>query len=84
MVSADVSGVHALALRDWRGPVVLEVPLVIVHVGPSHLPLPAVLGGAVERRMLELAAAEPRVSATAIQTVGSKGYDGFLIAAVIA
>jgi predicted O-methyltransferase YrrM len=36
------------------------------------------------RRMLELAAAEPRVSATAIQTVGSKGYDGFLIAAVIA
>ena len=29
------------------------------------------------RRMNALIAAEPRVSATAIQTVGSKGYDGF-------
>ena len=27
----------------------------IVHVGPSHLPLPARFGGAVERRMMELA-----------------------------
>jgi len=27
---------------------------------------------------------EPRVSATAIQTVGSKGYDGFAIALVTA
>lgn len=31
------------------------------------------------RRFVELAAAEPRVSATAIQTVGSKGYDGFAL-----
>jgi predicted O-methyltransferase YrrM len=29
------------------------------------------------RRMNALIASEPRVSATAIQTVGSKGYDGF-------
>jgi predicted O-methyltransferase YrrM len=36
------------------------------------------------RRFNELLAAEPRVSATAIQTVGSKGYDGFAIALVIA
>ena len=35
------------------------------------------------RRLHELIAAEPRVSATAIQTVGSKGYDGFAIALVI-
>ncbi len=34
------------------------------------------------RRMIELIAAEPRVSATAIQTVGAKGYDGFAIAIV--
>jgi predicted O-methyltransferase YrrM len=34
------------------------------------------------RRFNELVAAEPRVSATAIQTVGSKGYDGFAIALV--
>jgi predicted O-methyltransferase YrrM len=34
------------------------------------------------RRFNELLAAEPRVSATAIQTVGGKGYDGFAIALV--
>jgi predicted O-methyltransferase YrrM len=31
------------------------------------------------RRLNELLKAEPRVSATAIQTVGSKGYDGFAL-----
>lgn len=36
------------------------------------------------RRFYELLAAEPRVSATAIQTVGSKGYDGFAVALVTA
>ena len=36
------------------------------------------------RRFNELVAAEPRVSATAIQTVGNKGYDGFTLARVIA
>ncbi|MEH1947869.1 MAG: O-methyltransferase [Nostoc sp.] len=36
------------------------------------------------RRFNELLASEPRVSATAIQTVGSKGYDGFAIAIVTA
>jgi predicted O-methyltransferase YrrM len=40
---------------------------------------PGVLG---IRRFYELAAGEPRVSSTAIQTVGSKGYDGFAIALV--
>ncbi|HUE16413.1 MAG TPA: O-methyltransferase [Planctomycetaceae bacterium] len=34
------------------------------------------------RRFNEILAAEPRVSATAIQTVGSKGYDGFALALV--
>ncbi len=34
------------------------------------------------RRMNELVAKDPRLSATAIQTVGSKGYDGFAIALV--
>jgi len=36
------------------------------------------------RRFNAMLAAEPRVSATAIQTVSSKGYDGFAIAVVIA
>jgi predicted O-methyltransferase YrrM len=34
------------------------------------------------RRVVEMVANEPRVTATAIQTVGEKGYDGFLIALV--
>jgi predicted O-methyltransferase YrrM len=35
------------------------------------------------RRLIELLAAEPRVSATAIQTTGVKGYDGLAIALVV-
>ena len=34
------------------------------------------------RRVVELMGAEPRVTATAIQTVGGKGYDGFILATV--
>jgi predicted O-methyltransferase YrrM len=36
------------------------------------------------RRFFKLVAAEKRVSATAIQTVGSKGHDGFALVVVIA
>jgi predicted O-methyltransferase YrrM len=36
------------------------------------------------RRLNELIAAEPRVDATALQTVGSKGYDGLTLALVVA
>ena len=35
------------------------------------------------RRLMELVPREPRVTATAIQTVGSKGYDGFFLARVL-
>lgn len=42
---------------------------------------PAVVG---TRRVIEAMATEPRVSATAIQTVGSKSYDGFAFALVVA
>jgi len=34
------------------------------------------------RRFYEMLAAEPRVTATAIQTVGAKGHDGFAVALV--
>ena len=34
------------------------------------------------RQLYQDIAAEPRVSATAIQTVGVKGYDGFCMAVV--
>lgn len=36
------------------------------------------------RRCLEVLAAEPRLDATALQTVGAKGYDGFAVALVAA
>jgi predicted O-methyltransferase YrrM len=36
------------------------------------------------RRFYDLLAAEPRLTATAIQTVGDKGYDGFVLALVTA
>ena len=35
------------------------------------------------RRFAELLAAEPRLSATALQVVGMKGYDGFALAVVL-
>ena len=35
------------------------------------------------RRFTDLVAAEPRLDATALQTVGAKGYDGLLIARVL-
>lgn len=35
------------------------------------------------RRFTELTAAEPRLSATVLQTVGVKGYDGFALAVVV-
>ena len=41
---------------------------------------PEVLGSL---RLHELIAAEPRVEATTIQTVGAKGYDGFTLALVV-
>ncbi|MFD7895588.1 O-methyltransferase [Streptomyces sp. NPDC059743] len=42
---------------------------------------PSVVG---TREMIDLIAANPRLSATAVQTVGVKGYDGFLLARVLA
>lgn len=35
------------------------------------------------RKMFDMIASEPRVSSTAVQTVGVKGYDGFLMAVVL-
>ena len=35
------------------------------------------------RRFFDVLAAEKRVSATVLQTVGSKGYDGFALAFVM-
>ncbi len=48
-------------------------------LGDPHDPDEAVKA---QRRLHEMLAEEPRVSATTIQTVGGKGYDGFLLALV--
>ncbi|MEU0402312.1 O-methyltransferase [Streptomyces sp. NPDC006197] len=42
---------------------------------------PAITG---TREMFDLIAGEPRLDATALQTVGTKGYDGLLLARVVA
>ncbi len=77
-------------------PEYLAWALRLTHVGSVIVVDNVVRGGAVVdaettdpdiqgiRRMNEMIAAEPRLLATAIQTVGSKGYDGFAIALVIA
>jgi predicted O-methyltransferase YrrM len=49
-------------------------------VADADSPDPRVQGA---RRFFEMLAAEPRLSATALQTVGIKGYDGFAMALVI-
>ncbi|MFJ7069482.1 O-methyltransferase [Streptomyces sp. NPDC101115] len=49
-------------------------------IATEHPDDPAVTG---TREMFDLVAAEPRLDATAFQTVGTKGYDGLLIARVV-
>ncbi|MFD5325385.1 O-methyltransferase [Streptomyces sp. NPDC127092] len=49
-------------------------------VATEHPDDPSVTG---TREMFDLVAAEPRLDATAVQTVGTKGYDGLLIARVV-
>jgi predicted O-methyltransferase YrrM len=51
------------------------------RVRHAHETQPSVVG---TRRMFEMMAAEPRLDATAIQTVGAKGWDGLAIAMVVA
>ena len=48
-------------------------------VADAGSPDPAVRG---IRRFHEMVAADPRLSATAVQTVGSKGWDGFALVLV--
>jgi predicted O-methyltransferase YrrM len=76
-------------------PEYLELSLALAHPGTLIVADNVIRNGEVAnphsadervrgvRLFLELAAADPRVSATAIQTVGSKGYDGFALLLVI-
>ncbi len=85
-IDADKAGYpdyFAWALRlARRGSVIIADNVVRQGaVADPASPDPAVQG---VRRFHALLAAEPRVSATAIQTVGGKGYDGFTLALVVA
>ena len=71
---------HALALSRSGSVIVVDNVVRGGTVIDADSHDAAVLG---TRRLLERVAAEPRVAATAIQTVGAKGYDGFLIARVV-
>ncbi len=77
-------------------PEYLSWALRLTHVGSLIVVDNVIRGGAVAsadsadpniqgiRRMNEMIAAEPRLLASAIQTVGSKGHDGFALALVVA
>jgi predicted O-methyltransferase YrrM len=71
----------ALKLTRVGSVIVLDNVIREGAVADAHSADPAVQG---VRRANELMAKEPRVSATAVQTVGSKGYDGFAVALVVA
>jgi predicted O-methyltransferase YrrM len=73
----------AWSLKLSRRGTLIVADNVVLHGDVFHEPSddPRVRG---MRRFLEELASDPRVSATAIQTVGCKGYDGFSIALVTA
>ncbi len=93
----DVEGPIDLAFIDAdkvNNPAYFEASLKLVRPGGVIVVDNVVRGGAVAnaasedpdirgiRRLHEMIAAEPRVDATAFQTVGAKGYDGLTIALV--
>ena len=55
----------------------------IVRGGKSADPKQTDDGSIGIRSFMDLIAAEPRLDATALQTVGSKGWDGFAVAVVV-
>ena len=69
----------ALKLSRPGGLLVVDNVVRAGDVMDAANPAPGIQG---MRRMLELLSNESRLSATAVQTVGSKGHDGFLVALV--
>ncbi|QXV62403.1 O-methyltransferase [Amycolatopsis sp. TNS106] len=93
----SVEGPIDLAFIDAdkvNNPAYFEASLELVRPGGVIVVDNVVRGGAVTdaasedpniqgiRRLHEMIAAEPRVDATAVQTVGSKGYDGLTVVLV--
>ena len=71
---------------DWALRLSRPGSVIVVDNVARHLPVPPPWGadanGEAMRRLIERISAEPRVSATVLQTVGRKGHDGFLLAIV--
>ncbi len=85
-VFIDADKANNDAYLDWalrltrRGSVIVCDNVVRVgRVADAASADPAILGA---RRFFERLGAEPRLTATAVQTVGAKGWDGFAIAIV--
>ncbi|HEY7592872.1 MAG TPA: O-methyltransferase [Actinophytocola sp.] len=70
---------HALRLSRPGSVIVVDNVVRGGQVANPDSTDPSVLG---TRALAELLATEPRVDATMVQTVGSKGYDGFALALV--
>ncbi|HEX4166418.1 MAG TPA: O-methyltransferase [Bryobacteraceae bacterium] len=98
LLAAEKEGPFDLVFVDAdkaNNPAYLEWALKLSRVGSLIIVDNVVREGAVieadnqepdvrgTRRFFELVGAEPRLSATAIQTVGNKGYDGFAMALVV-
>jgi predicted O-methyltransferase YrrM len=96
-LAAEGAGPFDLVFIDadkQANPLYLERSLALARPGTVIVADNVVRGGAVAdpddpdprvrgiRRFTELVGAEPRLEATAIQTVGAKGHDGLLIARV--
>jgi predicted O-methyltransferase YrrM len=87
MVFIDADKASNAAYFDWALKLTRRGSLIVVDnvvrggaVIDADSPDASVQG---VRRLFDALAAEPRVSATAIQTVGSKGYDGLVLAVVV-
>jgi predicted O-methyltransferase YrrM len=87
MVFIDADKANTAAYFEWALKMTRPGGMIIVDnvvrdgaVIDAESPDPSVQG---VRRFMDALANEPRVIATAIQTVGSKGYDGLAIATVI-
>ncbi|MEU3743635.1 MULTISPECIES: O-methyltransferase [Streptomyces] len=87
LVFADADKVNNPRYVEWALKLSRPGTLIIVDnvvrggkVATAHPDDPAITG---TREMFELVAREPRLDATAFQTVGSKGHDGLLLARVV-
>jgi predicted O-methyltransferase YrrM len=86
LIFIDADKVNTPAYFDWALKLSRPGTLIVVDnvvrngaIADAGSRDPSVQG---MQRFAEEAAANPRVTATALQTVGSKGYDGFVVALV--